>query len=72
MGNKMLREEIVIDELKKLNPTQRHIFFEKVANNIPWLKFKKHPYENMQNIEAKNSIVCRDSFHNRMYLIELE
>ncbi len=60
-----------ISELKALNPTQRHIFFENFMDQIPNLQFKKHPYRNLANVDAEKTVVCRDGFYNIMYLMEL-
>lgn len=64
--------EKAVKEIKMLNPTQRHVFFENFEGKIPGVQFKKHSYQSLPELDANNTVVCRDSFNNKMYLMEIE
>ena len=66
-----MKIEKAIKELKILNPTQRHVFFENFDGQLPGIRFKKHAYQNISDGNVDNMVVCRDSFCDRMYLMEL-
>lgn len=72
MKNKFEIEfKVAVSELKNLNPTQRHVFFDNFKNSIPGIICKKHLYESLGKLPSENLMICRDPFANKMYLMEL-